>query len=58
MFCRLSETSNGLQGFRTSPSSVRDKTKAFRKNLVSLINEVDSGQVLSFPFLDSFISEK
>jgi hypothetical protein len=43
--------------FRTTPFSVHDKTKAFRKLLGFIIKELESGQVSSFPFLDSFISE-
>jgi hypothetical protein len=54
---RLSKLTNGLQGFRITPFSVHDKTKAFREKLGSIIIEVESGQMFSFPFLDSFISE-
>jgi hypothetical protein len=56
IFCRLDELNKSLQGFRTTPFSVHDKTKAFRKILCFIIKEVESGQVSSFPFLDSFIS--
>jgi hypothetical protein len=56
IFCRLNELNKSLQGFRTTPFSVHDK-KAFRKILGFIIKEVESGQVSSFPFLDSFISE-
>jgi hypothetical protein len=31
IFCRLSELNNSLQGFRTTPFSVHDETKASRK---------------------------
>jgi hypothetical protein len=58
IFCRLNELNKSLQGFRTTPFSVHDKTKAFRKILGFIIKEVESGQMSSFPFLDSFISEK
>jgi hypothetical protein len=57
IFCRLNELKKSLQGFRTTPFSVHDKTKAFRKILGFIIKEEESGQVSSFPFLDSFISE-
>jgi hypothetical protein len=36
IFCCLNEFNESLKGFRTTPLSVHDKTKAFRKNLVSL----------------------
>jgi hypothetical protein len=57
IFCCLSEPNKSLQGFHTTPFLVHDKTKAFRKILGFIIKEVESGQVSSFPFLDSFISE-
>jgi hypothetical protein len=57
IFCRLSEPNKSLQGFRTTPFLVHDKTKAFRKILSFIIKEAESGQVSSFLFLDSFISE-
>jgi hypothetical protein len=33
IFCRLNELNKSLQGFRATPFSVHDKTKAFRKIL-------------------------
>jgi hypothetical protein len=57
IFCRLNEQNKSLQGFRTTPFSVHDKTKAFREILGFIIKEIESGQVSSFPFSDSFISE-
>jgi hypothetical protein len=42
IFCRLSELNKSLQGFRTTPFSVHDKTKAFRKILGFIIKEVES----------------
>jgi hypothetical protein len=57
IFCRLNELNKSLQGFRSTPFSAHDKTKAFRKILGFIIKEAESGQVSSFPFLDSFISE-
>jgi hypothetical protein len=57
IFCHFSELNKILQGFRTTPFSVHDKTEAFRKILGFIIKEAESGQVSSFLFLDSFISE-
>jgi hypothetical protein len=57
IFCHLNELNKSLQGFHTTPFSVHDKTKALRKIIGFVIKEVESGQVCSFPCLDSFISE-
>jgi hypothetical protein len=57
IFYRLNELNKSLQGFRTTPFSVHDKTKVFRKIFGVIIKKVESGQVSSFLFLDSFISE-
>jgi hypothetical protein len=57
IFCRLNDLNKSLQGFRTTPFSVHDKTKVLREILGFIIKEVESGQVSSFPFLGSFISE-
>jgi hypothetical protein len=37
IFCRLNELNKSLHGFRTTPFSVHDKTKAFRKILGFII---------------------
>jgi hypothetical protein len=57
IFCCLSELNKSLHGFCTTPFSVFDKTKSFQKKFGFIIKEAESGQVSSFPFLDSFISE-
>jgi hypothetical protein len=48
-FCRLNELNKSLQGFRTTPFSVHNKTEAVRKILGFVVKEVESGQV-SFHF--------
>jgi hypothetical protein len=53
----LSELNKSLWCFRTTPFSVHNKTEVFRKKLGFIIREVESGQVASFPFLDSFACE-
>jgi hypothetical protein len=51
IFCRLSELNNSLQGFRTTPFSLYDKTKAFRKqNLFSLLKKQKVEKCLPFHF--------
>jgi hypothetical protein len=42
IFFRLSELNKSPQNFRTTPFSVHDKTKAFRKILSFSIKEVES----------------
>jgi hypothetical protein len=56
IFCRLNELSESLQGsilHHSQPTT----NKSFQKRPAFIIKEAESGQVSSFPFLDSFISE-
>jgi hypothetical protein len=57
IFCRLSELKNSLQGFRTTPFSAHEKQKLSEKAWFHYQRIIYNGQVSSFPFLDSFISE-
>jgi hypothetical protein len=50
IFCCLNEVNKSLQGFHTTPFSVHDKTKAFRKNLVSLSKKQKVDKCLPFHF--------
>jgi hypothetical protein len=57
VLCLLNELNKSGHGFCTTPFSVHDNTKAFRRKLGYIIREAESRQVPSFPFLDSFFSE-
>ena len=57
VFGRLNQLNKSLQGSRTSLFLVNDKIMALRKKLGFMIQEINTGNTSSFPWLDTFLTE-